>query len=327
MSPGRSPEAVAHDDGAARGRLLGGRDRRGDARRVPRPARDPPARARPARRRLGRRVRDLRLRPDRRRARARGASGRGRLDRRGRPALDCRRVPAGRERRSASSSTSTSRGRTPASAASPSTPPASGWACGSPQEAPVDADLVMPIPDSGTPAAIGFAKESGIPYEEGLDQEPLRRADVHPAGPGAAPAGDQAQVQPARRDRGQARGGRRRLDRPREHDAPARADALRRRRCRGARARLVAAGRLAVLLRDRHGRRGPARGSAPLGRGDARATSARRRSTTSRSRGCNGRPVSTRTRSAARASRATTRPACPSERNLAKLRFEPAAAL
>jgi amidophosphoribosyltransferase len=36
------------------------------------------------------------------------------------------------------------------------------------EEAPVDADLVMPIPDSGTPAAIGFAKRSGIPYEEGL---------------------------------------------------------------------------------------------------------------------------------------------------------------
>ena len=36
------------------------------------------------------------------------------------------------------------------------------------EEAPVDADLVMPIPDSGTPAAIGYAKRSGIPYEEGL---------------------------------------------------------------------------------------------------------------------------------------------------------------
>jgi amidophosphoribosyltransferase len=36
------------------------------------------------------------------------------------------------------------------------------------QEAPADADLVMPIPDSGTPAAIGFAKRSGIPFEEGL---------------------------------------------------------------------------------------------------------------------------------------------------------------
>jgi amidophosphoribosyltransferase len=35
-------------------------------------------------------------------------------------------------------------------------------------EAPVEADLVMPIPDSGTPAAIGFARASGIPFAEGL---------------------------------------------------------------------------------------------------------------------------------------------------------------
>jgi amidophosphoribosyltransferase len=35
-------------------------------------------------------------------------------------------------------------------------------------EAPVEADLVMPVPDSGTPAAIGFARASGIPFNEGL---------------------------------------------------------------------------------------------------------------------------------------------------------------
>ena len=35
-------------------------------------------------------------------------------------------------------------------------------------EAPVDADLVLPIPDSGTPAAIGFARAAGIPFSEGL---------------------------------------------------------------------------------------------------------------------------------------------------------------
>jgi amidophosphoribosyltransferase len=35
-------------------------------------------------------------------------------------------------------------------------------------EAPVDADLVMPIPDSGTPAAIGFSRATGIPFSEGL---------------------------------------------------------------------------------------------------------------------------------------------------------------
>ena len=36
------------------------------------------------------------------------------------------------------------------------------------REAPVDADLVCPVPDSGTPAAIGFAHESGIPYGMGI---------------------------------------------------------------------------------------------------------------------------------------------------------------
>ena len=35
-------------------------------------------------------------------------------------------------------------------------------------EAPADADLVLPIPDSGTPAAIGFSRASGIPFSEGL---------------------------------------------------------------------------------------------------------------------------------------------------------------
>jgi amidophosphoribosyltransferase len=35
-------------------------------------------------------------------------------------------------------------------------------------EAPVDADLVLPIPDSGTPAAIGYSRASGIPFSEGL---------------------------------------------------------------------------------------------------------------------------------------------------------------
>ena len=36
------------------------------------------------------------------------------------------------------------------------------------EEAPAEADLVMPAPDSGTPAAIGFARGSGIPFSEGL---------------------------------------------------------------------------------------------------------------------------------------------------------------
>jgi amidophosphoribosyltransferase len=36
------------------------------------------------------------------------------------------------------------------------------------REFPVDADLVMPVPESGTPSAIGYAEESGIPYGTGL---------------------------------------------------------------------------------------------------------------------------------------------------------------
>ncbi|WCR11859.1 amidophosphoribosyltransferase [Paracoccus stylophorae] len=36
------------------------------------------------------------------------------------------------------------------------------------REAPIEADLVCPVPDSGTPAAIGYAQESGIPYGMGI---------------------------------------------------------------------------------------------------------------------------------------------------------------
>src|SRR5690242_1921679 len=36
------------------------------------------------------------------------------------------------------------------------------------REAPVDADIVVPIPDSGVTAALGFSHESGIPFSFGL---------------------------------------------------------------------------------------------------------------------------------------------------------------
>ena len=35
-------------------------------------------------------------------------------------------------------------------------------------EYPVEADLVIPVPESGTPAALGYARESGIPFGMGL---------------------------------------------------------------------------------------------------------------------------------------------------------------
>ncbi len=36
------------------------------------------------------------------------------------------------------------------------------------REAPVDADLVLGVPDSGLPCAMGYAQESGIPYSDGI---------------------------------------------------------------------------------------------------------------------------------------------------------------
>lgn len=36
------------------------------------------------------------------------------------------------------------------------------------REHPVEADMVIPVPDSGVPAAIGYAEEAGLPFETGL---------------------------------------------------------------------------------------------------------------------------------------------------------------
>jgi amidophosphoribosyltransferase len=36
------------------------------------------------------------------------------------------------------------------------------------REAPVPADVVIPVPDSGVPAAIGYAAEAGVPFELGI---------------------------------------------------------------------------------------------------------------------------------------------------------------
>ncbi|AWN22651.1 amidophosphoribosyltransferase [Deinococcus irradiatisoli] len=41
------------------------------------------------------------------------------------------------------------------------------------REFPVDADIVVPVPDSGMGAAIGYARESGIPFDYGLYKNPF----------------------------------------------------------------------------------------------------------------------------------------------------------
>ena len=49
------------------------------------------------------------------------------------------------------------------------------------KESHVDADIVVPIPDSGVPAAIGYAQESGIPFELGIIRNQyVRRTFIEP---------------------------------------------------------------------------------------------------------------------------------------------------
>ena len=227
----------------------------------------------------------------------------------------------GPRRAPASSSTSTSPGPTRGSAAARSTRARVRMGQRLAEEAPADADLVMPIPDSGTPAAIGFAKASGIPFEEGLiknryvgrtfiqpDQE-LRRQGIRlKFNPLDEVAGQRVVIVDDSIVRGNTM-------------QQLVAMLVRRRRRRGARADLVAAGRLALLLRHRHGRRGRARRRPPVGRGDARAHRRDLARTTSRSRGCSRRRACRRARSAAPASRASIRPRCPSGGST-KMRFE-----
>ena len=47
-------------------------------------------------------------------------------------------------------------------------------------ESYIDVDIVVPVPDSGVPAAIGFAEQSGIPFDL-TDKKPLHREDVYRA--------------------------------------------------------------------------------------------------------------------------------------------------
>ena len=137
------------------------------------------------------------------------------------------------------------------------------------------------------------------PVQRGADQEPLRRPHVHPARAGHARAGDPHEVQPARRGRRQAPRRRRRLDRARLDDAADRADAVRRGSRGGAHPDLLAADRVAVLLRHRPRVGGRAdRRTLDASRRCARR-SARRASPTSRSKGCRRRRAGPRTRSAA----------------------------
>ena len=171
---------------------------------------------------------------------------------------------------------------------------------------------------SGDPGAgVGHAGRDRVrggvrdPVRAGPGQELLRRPHLHPAQPDHPAARHPAQAQPAaRRDRRQAAGRGRRLDRPRQHPARAGPDAARGRRGRGARADLLAAGEVAVLLR--HRLRLPGRADRQRARTSTRsaARSAPTRSAMSRWTGWSPPPRSARTRSAGPASTASTRSSC-----------------
>src|SRR5256884_8666236 len=69
-------------------------------------------------------------------------------------------------------------------------------------EQPVEADMVIPLPDSGTPAAIGYAEESGIPFREGLIKSRyINRTFIQPD-QSLREAGGGLQLNPLRRSPG-----------------------------------------------------------------------------------------------------------------------------
>ena len=121
------------------------------------------------------------------------------------------------------------------------------------REAPAKADVIIPIPDSGVPAAIGYAQESGMPFELGIirnhyvgrtfiePEQRIRQLGVklkHSANAGAVRGNRIVLI-----DDSVVRGTTSQQDR---------ADDVRGRRARGASARLEPADHASRLLRHRH---------------------------------------------------------------------------
>ena len=192
------------------------------------------------------------------------------------------------------------------------------------REAPADGDIVITLPDSGTPAAIGYAEQAGLPFAEGHDQVALHHAHVHPADTASARGGHPPEVQPdAPRARGPPRGARRRLDRARHDVAPHHRRAAPRRSERGAHAHRVAADRMAVLHGHRHRVATRAHRRRPHRARDRRRCSARIRFAISASPACAARWGNpTATASALRASPARTRSTFPAQLEMDKLALE-----
>ena len=233
-----------------RGRLLAGLHGRDHAVRRARPAGRPAAGARPARARLGGRHRDRGARHRRRVVRPRGRARRADRDRRARPAdrsASPRPTPKGclfeyvylaRPDTTISGrsmhATRVEIGRRLA---------ARGAGRGRPGD---------PGARVRHPGRDRLRQESGIPFGQGLVKNSyVGRTFIQPSQT-IRQLGIRLKLNPLREViAGQAAGRRRRLDRARQHPARAGPDAARGRRGRGARADLLAAGEVAVLLRHR----------------------------------------------------------------------------
>ena len=129
---------------------------------------------------LRRRQRAVALRSDRRRVRARRRAGRDARDRQHGVRSVWPFAPVKRRRR-ASSSTSTSRAPTRNIDGVSVYEARKNLGRALAREHGVEADVVIPVPDSGVPAPIGYAEESQPALRARADPQPLRGAHVHRA--------------------------------------------------------------------------------------------------------------------------------------------------
>ena len=120
-------------------------------------------------------------------------------------------------------------------------------------EHPVEADMVIPVPDTGAPAAAGYAEASGLPYREGMYRNRYAgRTFIQPS-QGLRHRGVTIKLNPMREVVGrQAADRRRRFDRARHDDQAHRRAAPARRGARGPRPHQRPADLPPVLLRHRH---------------------------------------------------------------------------
>ena len=121
------------------------------------------------------------------------------------------------------------------------------------REHPVEADIVTPVPDSGVPAAVGYAAESGIPFRMGLIRNHyVGRTFIEPE-QAIRDFGVKLKLNPdTAHARRAARGSGGRFDRARHHQPQNRSPGARSRRDRSSRAHQLPADDFALLLRRRY---------------------------------------------------------------------------